>query len=119
MTFPTPQALTRMFPDTATVQMRSVSYDGEGGEEETWSTRHSDIACQFSAFFPASAPQSELRGGSSITTLVEPRAILLGDFPGIVETDRVLLRDSTFDITGIERDSWQIVTSLRLQERSP
>jgi head-tail adaptor len=118
-TFPTPSAATieRGFPDTATIQQRSVTRDDEGGEVETWSTRHADIPCQLSEFGQIS--ESEQVASTSITTARELQAMLLGRFDDIVESDQVLVRGLIFDISGIVRDSWPIVTTLRVKERNP
>lgn len=121
MPFPTPSATTvaRGFPDAATIQARSVSRDEEGGEAESWSSVYTGIPAQRSAFFPGSGPESELVAPGAITQAREQRLILLGDFPDITEAHRALVAGITYDITGVERDSWAILTPLRIVEREP
>jgi len=117
VSFPTPVATARMFPDLATVESRSVTQDDEGEQIESWGTRHSDIPCQFAALVPASPRESELRQSDQITELGTRRAFLLGDWSDITESDRLVITGrGTYDIRGIERDSWAIVTVLRLED---
>lgn len=106
----------RLFPTTGTVQTRSLSQDAEGGEIETWTTLYADVPCQFSAFAPASSSRlsGELREPHDIYVSTEERAILLGDWE-IDTSDRFVVMGETYDIRGVERDGWQIVTTLRLE----
>ena len=119
MAFASPQAVSRLFPDSATVEQRTISRTDEGGETETWSTRHGDVACQFSVFSPGSGARDEEREPGAIRVSAQRRAILLGDWDDIVTSDRVLISGHTYDITGVERDSYAIVTTLCVEEREP
>lgn len=117
---PTPAAVERGFPELATIEQRAITRDDEGAEIETWSTRHSDIPCQFTAADLKGAPgQSEVRRTDLIAVVGERRAMLLGDWPEIDESDRVVISGrGTFDIRGIERDGWALFTILALEDRS-
>jgi head-tail adaptor len=105
-----------MFPDRATIERVTVSQDDEGGPDESWATLLSDVPAQFSAFFSASAGESEVPGTAAVAR--EARCILLGDHD-IGEADRLVLLGKSYDVMGVERDSFAIVTTLRVVERSP
>jgi len=105
-----------MFPDRATVERVTVSQDDEGGSEESWATLLSDVPAQFSALSRVSAGESEIPGTAAVAR--ESRCILLGDHD-IGEADRLILSGKTYDIMGVERDSFGIVTTLRVVERHP
>ncbi len=109
-------ATARIFPDLATVQTPSISQDELGAEVMTWSTLYADVLCQFSAFAPASSSRmtGELREPHDVYVSSEYRAILLGDLD-ISTSDQLVVSGKTYDIRGVERDSFKLVTTLRLE----
>jgi head-tail adaptor len=116
MSMPAPRATDRLYPDRITIEQREVSRDEEGGDEETWSTRHADIPCQFGP----SVSESEAVESAGTFVARELTANLLGDWPEIDESDRAKIASQPgrlFDILGIGRDSYAVVTGLRLEER--
>jgi hypothetical protein len=110
-----PIAIARLFPASVKIESRTVSRTDEGGEEESWSTRHAAIACQFGA---APVTSEEGRSGG-IFVARELDVYLVGDFDDIIESDRATIDGHVYDVIGVGRDSNAVVTALRLEERAP
>lgn len=112
----------RMFQDVVTIERATVALDELGGEEETWEPVFTDVPCQFAAFAPGSSARmiGELREPHDVYVESEARMILSGDLD-VRTTDRAVLPrlDRTFDIRGVERDSFQLVTTLRVDWSGP
>lgn len=120
LTFPSPQATTRMFPDLVTIQRRSVSQDSEGGELETWADYKTGIRAQHStghAQVNRGIGEGEVRTSAGTFVVAPARAYLLGDHDDITLEDRYVRQGVIFDIRSIERDSFAVVTGLTLEER--
>lgn len=120
MTFPAPQATTRMFPDLITIQRRSVSQDSEGGEVETWANFKTSVRAQFStghAQINRGIGAGEMRTTAGTFVVAPARAYLFGDHGDIADEDRLVHDGVIYDIRGIERDSFAVVTGLTLEER--
>jgi len=105
-----------MFPETADIERRSVSQDDEGGIEETWSAFLSDIPSQFAPLQGGGAGNTEARTGDGEFVHAQTQVILQGDHE-VTEQDRCLTRGQVFDIIGVQRDSYALVTVLNLELR--
>lgn len=103
--------LARLFPETATIERPSFSQDEEGAQEATWATFEAAVASQFSPM-----GGGEIRNAAGEFVRSSDQVILKGDHD-IAETDRCLTRGVTFDIVGVQRDSYALVTVLHLERR--
>lgn len=117
--YPVPSA--RLLPDTVLIESRTTTQDAEGGIVESWATRFT-LDCQFSAhgvLTSAASTITEASGGAGEFVNADAICYVKGDQPAIVESDRATIRGQTFDIIGVQRDSWGVVTTLHLERRSP
>lgn len=106
-----------LFPDTGSIQRASFTQDDERSTTEEWADLHTGLAVQLGAFTPGGGPESEQGSALAITSARELRAMIHGDLADITEADRLVIGERVFDIMGIERDSFALVTTLRVDER--
>jgi head-tail adaptor len=109
-------------PDTAKIEKRTATQDVEGGLVEDFTTRFASLDCQFSAhgsIATAASTITEARNAAGEFVHADAICYVKGDQPDIVESDRATIRGEVFDIVGVQRDSWGVVTTLHLERRSP
>lgn len=113
MTFRGPRAIARLLPDRALIEMRSSSTDAEGGTSDTWSTRVSSVRCQLA---PA-GDVTEIRNASGEFVRVDAVCYLQGNV-AVIESDRITVHGDTFEVIGVQHDSYDVVTVVSVQRRS-
>lgn len=115
--FPTPQTVARMFPDSATIERNTPSRDEEGGEVEEWTVVDSAVPAQLSDPSVNVTAESEDRAAVGTFVLREQQLFLLGDID-VQEADRVIIGDRIYDVRGTGEHSYKaIYTSCRVEQR--
>jgi len=116
--FPTPQAVARMFPDSATIERPTSSFDSEGSQEQTWDVVASDVPAQLSDPSVNVAPESEVRSPEGTFVLREQQLFLLGDVD-VQEADRVTIDGHIYDVRSASEHSYrEVYTSCRVELRT-
>lgn len=103
--------LGRMLPDECVIQRRTVSSDGGGGSTEGW-VEHLAAPCRIAPVGGGEDGQSASRISEESTHL-----ITLAAYTDVVEADRILIGDHTFDVTLVrKRGSWELSRRVEVRE---
>jgi hypothetical protein len=120
VSFGAPQALDRLFPETAELQTGEQSFDEQGTETITYTTLASEVAVQLST----EASVSLVQTGDGSFEVRGRKAILYGWWPELDERSRIIVDGHTYHVRGVSPDSWGIAladkgwTVLVVEERN-
>jgi len=91
-------ALESHFPDRCTIQYLSETVDADGQVVKTWTDRHTDVPCNV---MPLKG--REIRGPNQTYVVANTSIALQGHYADIVESDRAIVGDTTYDILLVEQ----------------
>jgi head-tail adaptor len=109
------EAEANILPDSCSILRATFTTTSQGGQSQSWSTLASGVACLVDSG----------RGGSEFQTGAD-RVMPGGGFEiavpydqDITEKDRIqvtTLSNRTFEVTGVAKDSWLMLTSCACEE---
>ena len=86
-------ALESHFPDRCAVQYLTEDVDADGQVTTAWKDRHVDVPCNVT-----SLKGKEIRGPNQTYVVANTSIALQGHYADIVESDRAIVGDTTYDI---------------------
>lgn len=103
--------LGQMLPDQCVIQRRTIGSDGGGGSTESWSD-HLTVPCRIAPIGGGEDGQAASRISEETTHLVT-----LAAHTDVVEADRILIGDQTFDVTLVrKRGAWELSRRVEVKE---
>ncbi len=103
-------AQAQTLPDTGTVQRKSASGDGKGGQTVSYANFATGVNCRLGRDAQAARPGVK---GERIDTRI-PWVITFAHDQDIRSTDRILIDGRTFEVINVE-DHTEWMTALRVQ----
>ena len=86
-------ALESHFPDLCTIQYLTETVDADGQGVKTWTDRHTDVPCNV---MPLKG--REIKRPNQTYVVANTSIVLQGHYADIVESDRVIVGGTTYDI---------------------
>ena len=86
-------ALESHFPDRCTIQCLTETVDADGQVVKTWTDRHTNVPCNV---MPLKG--REIRGPNQTYVVANTSIALQGHYADIVESDRAIVGDTTYNI---------------------
>jgi len=92
------------FPSLCRVQYLTEDVDADGQVTEVWKDRHTDVPCNVApAAGRGGTTGREIKGPNQTYVVANFLIALQGHYPEIVESDRAIVGDTTYDILLVEQ----------------
>lgn len=112
-------ALSAFYPDTVTIQQKTVSRGAAGSEIATWADVSGlvGIPCAIAALsVTRDTSTAEVRTALQTYGVITHHMSLQGHYAGITNEMQAVSGGVTYDITGVEQDSHGVLTRVWLRE---